>query len=220
VSVQNDSQKEPRDDPREEWVEKDALRFRVYDDYATYVRHQAEKLGRIDLTGYTQQFRAAFVERLQELDFLKTGTTVLCLGARNGAECECFIERGCVAIGIDLNPGAANRYVVSGDFHGIQYATGSFDVVFTNSLDHAFDLDRVVGECRRLLKPGGHLVAEIVRGSGDTDGRDAGAYESCWWSESEAVIQRIVRAGFSEISRAEFAVPWNGDRVVFRTPDR
>lgn len=200
---------------QEEWTEKDELQFRVYRDYADYVRHQSEKLARLDLIRYSQQFRAAFSERLKQLEFLAVGATVLCLGARNGVECECFIELGCVTIGIDLNPGASNRYVVSGDFHQIQYASASFDVVFTNALDHAFEIERVLAECRRVLKPGGLFIAEVVRGSKDEDGRDAGAYESCWWNKSEVVIERIKRAGFIEKLRSSFSFPWKGDRLVF-----
>jgi SAM-dependent methyltransferase len=198
-----------------EWEERESLRFRVYADYAAYVQHQREKLGRIDLSGYSQQFRGAFAARLHDLQFLRAGTTVLCLGARNGVECECFIERGCVAIGVDLNPGTSNRFVVSGDFHNLQYASASFDVVFTNSLDHAFELERVLAEVKRVLKPDGVFLTEIVRGSNDVGGREAGEYESCWWKESALVIDRIVRAGFSELRRDSFEVPWIGDRLVF-----
>lgn len=198
------------------WQKKGDLRYRRYANYDEYTCHQAEKLGRIRLEGYSQQFRESLRGRLAELTFLARGTTVLCLGARNGVECECFIELGCAAVGVDLNPGQGNRYVVTGDFHALQFADRSFDVVFTNSLDHAFDLDAVLSECRRVLKPNrGRLVTEIVRGNLDDGGRDAGLYESCWWENSRAVANRIVSFGFEEIACSEFTFPWVGDRFVF-----
>jgi ubiquinone/menaquinone biosynthesis C-methylase UbiE len=52
----------------------------------------------------------------------------------------------------------------SGDFHCLQFPTASTDVVFTNSLDHAFDIKQVAIEVKRVLKPGGRLVLEIGRG--------------------------------------------------------
>ena len=48
--------------------------------------------------------------------------TVLCLAARIGTEVKAFLDLGCFAIGIDLNPGTDNRYVVHGDFHDLQFA--------------------------------------------------------------------------------------------------
>jgi hypothetical protein len=60
------------------------------------------------------------------------GRTVLCLAARN--ESEAWTDADFLAIGIDLNPGENNRFVVVGDFHALQFRDGVFDVVFTNSL--------------------------------------------------------------------------------------
>ena len=55
-----------------------------------------------------------------------------------------FIDHGAFAVGIDLNPGRDNRWVVIGDFHALQYADASVDVVYTNSFDHVFELERVL----------------------------------------------------------------------------
>ena len=57
------------------------------------------------------------------------GQDAAVVGARIGTEVKAFLDLGAVAIGIDLNPGENNRYVVYGDFHDLQFASGSIDVV-------------------------------------------------------------------------------------------
>ena len=102
--------------------------------------------------------------------------TVLCLAARIGTEVKAFLDLGCRAIGIDLNPGKENPYVVQGDFHDLQYAPQSMDVVYTNSLDHAFDLERIAKEVLKVLKPDGLFLVEAVQGR--DQGVDPGFFES------------------------------------------
>ena len=56
------------------------------------------------------------------------GCSVLCLGARLGGEVRAFTAMGALSIGIDLNPGPNNAYVLPGDFHHLQFAQSVFDV--------------------------------------------------------------------------------------------
>ena len=42
-------------------------------------------------------------------------------------------------------------------------ANGSIDFVYSNSLDHAFELARVLSEIARVLKTGGAFIAEVQR---------------------------------------------------------
>lgn len=198
------------------WLPRAGFRKRGYPTYEEYLAHQVAKLVTIKgLGSYHEQFRDVLGTRLATLPLVR-GTTVLCLGARTGAECQAFIDKGCVAIGIDLNPGEKNKYVVAGDFHKIQYPDASFDVVFTNALDHVFELDRVLEELRRVLKPSGLFVAEIVRGSKDDGGREPGEYEALWWDSIEQPIQAITNASFVVWERVRFDWPWGGDHVVFK----
>ncbi|MBW4613051.1 MAG: class I SAM-dependent methyltransferase [Desmonostoc vinosum HA7617-LM4] len=200
-----------------QWIQSEALfSRRVYIDYEEYIEHQRSKLGKINLTTYDRNYRAALGERLLALHMFQRGDNVLCLAARIGTECKAFIDLGCFAIGIDLNPGENNPYVVYGDFHHLQFADASVDYVFTNSLDHVFDLDQVISEIFRVLKPGGVFIAEIVAGTQDEHGREPGEYESFWWEKLENVVDKIVAHGFVIERKERFAYPWGGDQIIFR----
>ena len=87
--------------------------------YDEYLEYQVQKL-EIDLDAmpyYEPRYRAWLRERLRVPEIVRPGTSVLCLGARLGAEVQAFIDLGCFAVGLDLNPGEDNRFVVHGDFH-------------------------------------------------------------------------------------------------------
>lgn len=111
--------------------------IRTYRGYEDYVRHQSAKLATLDLAGYDAEFEAALGARLATLAEVRPGASVLCLGARSGAECRAFSARGCFVVGLDLNPGADNRWVLPGDFHALQWADNCVDLVYCNALDHA-----------------------------------------------------------------------------------
>jgi SAM-dependent methyltransferase len=206
---------EPSKEPDIWNEEATGFRRRLYRSYEDYVEHQKAKLSRIDLSTYHVEFRNHLRRRLEALGIVKRGDTVLCLGARLGTECLAFKDLGCFAVGIDLNPGAQNLHVVHGDFHHIQFPDGSVDHVFTNALDHAFDLHQVVLEVKRILNPNGAFIAEIVKGSLDSEGREPGAFESCWWDSVEEVIGIIESHGFVIEQRHRFSYPWQGDQIVF-----
>ncbi len=189
---------------------------RQYKSYDDYVRHQASKLEKLDLTAYDERFAKALGERLKSLNFAWPGKSVLCLAARTGAECKAFTTLGSFAVGIDLNPGPANRYVVHGDFHNLQFADHSVDVVYTNALDHALDLEKLLKEIHRVLKHTGIFIAEVVHGSNEPGGRKPGTHESLWWDKSEDVIKVIAANGFGVERAEEITNPFEGVRAVSR----
>lgn len=198
------------------WEKHDGVSRRVYKSYDEYVEHQKAKLATVgNPQRKRDRLRNALRERLESCPEVTRGSNVLCLAARFGGECEAFIDRGAFAVGIDLNPGPENRYVVTGDFHDIQFADASIDCVFTNSLDHVYEFERVMGEVRRVLKSGGVFIAEIAQGSTDEHSHDAGEYESYWWDSTETLVSRITGSGFDMIRQVGFSVPRNGIHAVF-----
>lgn len=199
------------------WTEGDGFSARRYPDYETYLAHQRLKVDALrahSLSGHDQRFHAALSERLAASAVPLAGRSVLCLAARTGAEVRAFIDQGAFAVGIDLNPGRENRWVVVGDFHALQYADRSVDVAYTNSIDHVYELERMVGEVARVLKPGGTLMLEV--GGGTEVGAGRGFYEALSWSRAEEVVDRVAQVGFTIEHRAEFTGPWPGLHVVLK----
>ena len=190
-----------------------AFQQRVYPGYDDYLKHQQAKLPHLDLSRYEIAYRARLSERLTNTHCLRKGASVLCLGARLGAEVRAFHDQGCFAVGVDLNPGERNPCVLPGDFHKLQFPGESVDVVFTNSLDHVFDADRFIREIARVLKPAGILILEVTRGR--AEGVVPDAYASYWWNSVEDVIELFQTNGFKLFHRSPFIEPWPGEHLCF-----
>lgn len=186
---------------------------RQYASYEEYIRHQQSKLQYLDLADYDQTYRQQLRERLQKLSPLKRGSSVLCLGARQGTEVAAFHDLGCFAVGVDLNPGANNPLVLYGDFHNLPFPGRSADVIFTNSLDHAFDLEKLINEISRVLKPGGWLIIEAIRGGEEQSAPDH--YASLWWKKTEDLAAVFERHHFKSVQREPFEKPWPGTQMCF-----
>jgi SAM-dependent methyltransferase len=198
----------------EEWKGQGALQSRKYESYEAYLEHQKAKLATHDFANYDLEFRTALRERLATLEVDWRNLTVLCLAARIGTEVKAFLDLGCRAIGIDLNPGKENPYVVQGDFHNLQFPPGSMDVVYTNSLDHAFDIDRIATEVLRVLKPEGLFIVEAVQGR--DQGVHPGFFESFFWNNIDELIGVFDKAGLKVTLRTPIAYPWPGEAICFR----
>ncbi len=157
------------------WTEADGIYTRNYDSYDAYKVKQGSKLdGRLGwCLARSNELRIALRERLQELA-IEYGS-VLCLGARLGGEVQAFIDVGCFAVGLDLNPGENSQYVVHGDFHDLQYADHSIDIVYTNSIDHCLNHSLLLQEIQRVLEPEGFLILEVKAGSDETEARSMGS---------------------------------------------
>ena len=199
----------------ERWeAEGDAFQKRSYQSYDAYVEHQKAKLETHQFGKYDEEFRAALRERLSALEIDWRGRNVLCLAARIGTEVKAFLDLGATAIGIDLNPGPDNPYVVQGDFHDLQFAPGSMDVVYTNSLDHAFDLARVAQEVLKVLKADGLFIVEAAPGR--DQGVNPGFFESFFWKNLDELIRAFENAGFTATRRKSITYPWDGEQICFQ----
>ena len=180
------------------WSRDDDFAQRKYASYDDYVKHQSSKLDRIKdrLQGREDDDLAMFVERFQGCSALGDARTVLCLGARLGTEVKALHKLGHFAVGIDLNPGTDNQHVLPGDFHRVVFPDASLDAVYCNALDHVYDLDRVLGEVRRLLRPEGIFIADII--GGYDEGFYAGNYESVHWRSAGEFAERVAElSGFT-----------------------
>jgi SAM-dependent methyltransferase len=188
---------------------------RIYVSYADYRHHQASKLEHLDLADYDNWFRDVLRGRLAEVQGMR-GASALCLGARIGTEVKAFADVGAFAVGVDLNPGPFNRYVLPGDFHDLQFPDACLDFVFTNSLDHAYEAERVLSEVRRVLKPGGRLMLEAQLGS--QEGVDPEFYESFWWESLDDLARFVGGSGFVCQMRRAIDRPFPGESMIFAKP--
>lgn len=197
------------------WNENESgFQNRSYASYQEYLAHQQSKLELHDFGDYDAKFFQALTERLVAMNRSWKGQTVLCLAARLGTEVRAFSDLGCFAVGIDLNPGKENRYVLYGDFHALQFPAESVDCVFTNSLDHAFDPARIAGEILRVLKPEGLLIVEALKGK--REGANPGFFESFWWGSIDELVRIFESVGFQSVQRIPITVPWEGEALHFR----
>lgn len=187
---------------------------REYATYEQYLRHQQSKLQYLDLADYDVNYRRQLGARLQNLPGLQRGATVLCLGARQGTEVKAFHDVGCFAVGLDLNPGPENKFVLHGDFHQVQFPAESVDIIFTNSFDHVFDAEKLIGEIRRLLKPGGRLIIEAIAGEAQASAPDH--YASFWWQHVNDLADLLSKHGFAVERRTAFTEPWPGEQLCLR----
>jgi SAM-dependent methyltransferase len=139
-----------------------------------------------------------------------------------------FLDCGAFAVGIDLEPGDGREYVLKGDFHRTVFPDQSVDHVFTNSLDHAFDLDFVLAEVARVLKTDGRFVVEVAlglteaRATGDEHELAAGDFESCFWQTRDCAIGQVQKVGFRQCFAIDIDVPFQGTHYVFdfQSPQR
>jgi SAM-dependent methyltransferase len=184
-----------------------------YEEYLTHQRGKLDQLGGAVMSEYDVKYRQQLRARLESSPLEWRGKSVLCLAARIGTEVKAFRDVGCYAVGVDLNPGKDNPLVLAADFHFLPFRTEAMDAVFTNSLDHAFDVERLVGETRRVLKPRGQFVAEAATGS--KEGREPGKWESFWWSKIDDLVKLMEGFGFRLVDRRAFDQPWRGEHLVF-----
>lgn len=186
--------------------------YKNYKDYPEYITQQESKLKTLNgfLLTYDKKYSKVLFERLKESKIVELGMNVLCLGARIGTEVKAFHKLGCFAVGIDLITSENNKYVLYGDFHDVQFPSNSVDIVFTNSLDHVFDLNKILDEIKRVLKPGGYFIVEIVNKISPTSTK----YESFFWDKVDDVLELI--EGFKLIKRTDFVYPWKGEHCVFK----
>ncbi|MBN1536365.1 MAG: hypothetical protein JW908_06500, partial [Anaerolineales bacterium] len=122
---------------------------RRYDSYQTYISHQASKFHALikKKGGFSNRtvldYRLIFYRRFCYLSkYLAKSAKILCAGARQGTEVEVLRDLGFYnATGIDLNPGPSNPLVSYGDFMHLEYENDSLDLIYSNSIDHAFDFE-------------------------------------------------------------------------------
>jgi SAM-dependent methyltransferase len=108
-------------------------------------------------------------QRVVELGGLSAGSSVLCVGCRNGLELDLFRSEGVgEAVGIDLFSQREDILVM--DMHDLGFPAARFDAVYaSHSLEHAYDVGQVLREVARVTRPGGVVGVEVPLGRGSSE---------------------------------------------------
>lgn len=193
---------------------KTGMKTRRYINYASYLAHQSEKLSKVydSVKQYDIEYELIVKNRYQGLKKWQD-SSILCLAARLGGEVRAFKTLGALSIGIDLEPGPKNNFVLPGDFHNIQFADNSFDCVFTNAIDHVLDIETFLKEVSRILKLDGCFIAETAI-------INPGEYEVLDTSDLEPLL-KITSKHFSliksfPISNQTSYANWSGKTLIFQ----
>ncbi len=204
------------------WIPDKTGKFKIrdYESYESYTESQTEKLDRqrVKWEAKGVAWKKALYARLENLPFEIEGKNVLCLGARLGWEVEAFIQNGGFAVGIDLNPGPDNKYVLVGDFHNLQYRSCSIDIVFTNSLDHCLDINKVLFEIKRVLKWQGIFMLEAKIGTDERGGSDP--YDCFEYKSRQQLFDYVISQGFSPLHYYNFKQPKAQSGVLLRLKEQ
>jgi len=195
------------------------ITHRNYTSYDEYLEHQGAKLDKIieRLHKTEQEDYDDFKDRFEHCKSLQQARSVLCLGARIGTEVQALHGLGYFAVGIDLNPGAENRYVLPGDFHQIVFPDASIDAIYTNVMDHVYDIEKILAEVDRLLPAEGLFITDLLQGF--DEGFIPGEYEATHWRTTDGFISKLCAiSGFRVIEDREIGKRRNNSwrQVVFQ----
>lgn len=174
------------------------IAYRTFTDYQQYVYLQGGKARArsefllAHLPKKTQHYAKVFRFAARHL---KPGS-VLCLGARTGAESIGAVDAGFAgSVGIDLHP--VGPTVLQGDWHDLHFADASFPNVYTNSLDHCMYLDKFAAEVKRVLVPDGRFYLMATNRTTTEQAWRAGhKNEGLYWQASDELAEAICGFGF------------------------
>lgn len=169
------------------------------------------------MTGIRRPGGLALTDRLLEACAFPPGARVLDLGCGAGATVRHLLARGLAALGADPDPAAPAG---PGPFlraraERLPLAAGCLDgILMECSLSVTGDPDRALGECRRVLRPGGRLGLTDLYARGGTAG-----WAGCGGRlELRSVLEdRLAAHGF-QVERFEDCTPllqaWFGQLIL------
>jgi SAM-dependent methyltransferase len=129
-----------------------------------------------EISGWSEPGLRRRVRGFEELlasEGLASARSVLDLGTGAGTYVRLLADRGHRTVGVDYSieslhrarsadPGGAGQYVGAAAYE-LPFADGEFDLVVMIGIFQALsEPDRAIDEVRRILRPGGHLILEIL----------------------------------------------------------
>ena len=180
-----------------------------YKDYANYEDYLKDQVAKANLReDYIRQKsdrkHGEFLARFDKFnDFLEVKSRILCLGARFGEEVRAFRDFGHDAVGVDLFADETDL-VIKGDWNDLPFDKGIFHCIYTNSIDHSFNLNDEIKEICRVLSPNGIVIIDLniqhCHAAGDERIQEKlsnpDRYEAVLWNNDTDVINPFFEAGF------------------------
>jgi SAM-dependent methyltransferase len=186
-------------------------------DYEDYVVKQGAKARNPAMRNRLLKSRPERVQRFQRIferakKHLVPGA-ILCLGARTG--CEIIGARNAGfkgSQGIDLHP--IGDIAIRGDWHDIPFPDKSFENVFTNSIDHCFDVTKLANEIYRVLKPKGRLYLmlsgkQMLKTKDDRQLYMSQSQNFLFWEDGFDLVAKFEQHGFKFRSHHVRRKNWN-----------
>lgn len=105
---------------------------------------------------YLERIRAYELHRIER--HLPSAAMIVELGGAGGQQADLLRAAGHEVRSFDIEPAASGRVEIYDGVH-LPLPDGCADVVYSsNTLEHVVDLDGLLADCRRVLKPGGLSV--------------------------------------------------------------
>lgn len=170
--------------------------FDSYEDYA-YLQGGKARKDREFLLAHLEKNTQWFARIFNTATSCLTPGSILCLGARTGAESLGAERAGFLgSVGVDLHP--IGPTVLHGDWHYLPMRTHSFQNVYCNSLDHCLLLDRFAAEVQRVLVPDGRFYVMATNRTKTADAwLDAKGHEALYWATSDELRDALCDLGFT-----------------------
>jgi SAM-dependent methyltransferase len=177
------------------------LHYKKFKTYEDYTEAQVAKVrGREDYIRRKSGRKLSdfLVDFVRFENHIPQGCKVLCLGARFGEEVRAFRRLGYDAIGIDLWADEEDL-VIKGDWNDLPWEK-EFDVIYTNSIDHANNIETLIDQIKKALKPVGKVIIALDQNhtqSGSDSAiqrkfRNTARYEAMLWNKDEDVTDAFV----------------------------
>lgn len=176
------------------------IAHRVFNDYDAYVYEQGGKArGRRDhLINHIAKNRERFERTFRRAAPYLASGSILCLGARTGAESLGALDAGFKgSVGVDLHP--VGPTVMQADWHDLPFPAAAFSNAFSNSLDHCLSLEKLAAQVRRVLvRDGRFYVMATNRPEMTLEAWLAkGGNEALFWQTSDDLSDAVCGYGFA-----------------------
>ena len=186
-------------------------------DYNAYVEKQGAKSRnprkrRQLLSGVTAR-RRKFQRIFEKAKIDLTPGKILCLGARTG--CEVIGARNAGfkdSMGIELHP--IGDIVIKGDWHNIPFPDESFENTFSNSIDHCYDIAKLVKEIHRVLKPKGRVYLmlsgkQMLKAKKNRELYMKQSQNFLFWEDGFDLVVEFEKYGFKFLKHWMYGSTWN-----------